>query len=432
MSKPLNPWSSDDEKEHYPSVLEWWCTEGFITDSKNRHKWSYKGSFSEWCTKEKHHGSTYDFTLFNLHNKTHLSQYIRDNTTKLDVTFDDKGTIITHWDTSFLTGRYPVYSLRYENIENHLTLELDYQACTFPHWITQDITGGYLPMGLGFYRYGFIPRNTIQGTLTIEDKSYSVDGIGYYEHVWGDFSYKNPLSNLSYLKKSLSIYQKLIGWWISNHQPRIPDTIKFYSENNPLGYDWIWGILDNGWSFFLGNILFWIAEGPIFGTLILTKDGKHYKEFCDVSYKYSSIQQSDHYDFVYPTGIDIIARNDQETLSMHCEMTMKAREFVTPLHQNRWMAFVICEAPGTITGIHTKKNQQTILKGDCKIEPQRQVSQKGHNEISFDFIKPPRGIGIQVTLDSHYLKKYLNASVIFTPFPQWHMKIKRKLPIEPI
>jgi hypothetical protein len=375
---------------------------------------------------DKHHGSTYDFTLFDLNKKTHLSTYQRDDTKKLDVSINEQGSIKTAFHSSYLTGRYPTYTMRYENVDQKMMLELDYQAQAFPHWITQDITGGYLPMGLGFYRYGFIPRNTIQGTLTMMEESFPVNGIGYYEHVWGDFSYKNPLSNLSFLKKSLFIYQKLIGWWLYHHQPRIPDTLKFYSENNPLGYDWVWGVLDNGWSFFLGNILFWVAEGPIFGTLILTKDGKHYKEFCNVSYSYTSIQRSENYDFVYPTGIDIIAQSDQETLTLHCEMNMKAREFITPLHQKKWIAFVICEAPGTVHGTYSRSDQKITLSGDCKIEPQRQVSRNGHNEVSIEFVKPPSGVGIKVRMDSPYLNKYFEAGLVFTPYPHVNMSLKKR------
>jgi hypothetical protein len=426
MSQSLNPWSADDEQEHYPSVLEWWCTEGFISDINKKNIWSFKGSFTEWCTMEKHHGSTYDFTLFDLNKRTHFSQYLRDDTKKLEVKNDKYGIIKTSYGSSYLTGRYPKYSIRYENTDHDILLELDYQSQAYPHWITQDITGGYLPMGLGFYRYGFIPRNTIQGTLTIQDESFPVNGTGYYEHVWGDFSYKNPSSNMSFLKKSLSIYQKLIGWWIYHHQPRIPDNLKFYSENNPLGYDWVWGVLDNGWSFFLGNILFWIAEGPIFGTLILTKDGKHYKEFCDVSYSYTSIQRSEHYDFVFPTGIDIVARNNQEKITFPCEMHMIARALIATLHQKKWIAFVICEAPGTVRGTYTQSDQHLLLSGDCKIEPQRQVSRNGHNEIALKFVKPPKGVGIQVLFDSEYLKKYLDASLIFTPIPKWKVIMKKK------
>jgi hypothetical protein len=425
MSQHINPWSPDDEKEHYPSVLEWWCTEGFINDEAKEKTWCFKGSFSEWCTKDKKHGSTFDFTLFDPDTKKHFSSYIRNDKNKLDIKYEKQDKICIRFDKSFLSGSYPSYNVRFENIKDQIILELDYNTKALPHWITQEITGGYLPMGFGFYRYGFIPRNTIQGTLQLQDKSITVHGTGYYEHVWGDFSYKNPLSDLSYLIKSISIYQKLVAWWIYHHQPKIPNKLKFYSENNPLGYDWIWGILDNGWSFFLGNILFWVAEGPMFGTLILTKDGKKYQEFCDVCFKYKNLEPSKHFDFVYPTCIEIIAKHNQEILTLNCEMTMPCREFITPLYQKNWIAFVICEAPGKVSGVYTSDSEHITLNGKCKIEPQRQVSVRGHNELLIDIIKPPEGVGINIELASNFLKKQIKASLIFQPRPQWLLKIKK-------
>ncbi|OYT28178.1 hypothetical protein B6U98_05440 [Thermoplasmatales archaeon ex4572_165] len=425
MNEPLNPWTSDDEKEHYPSVLEWWCTEGFFKCKKTGKTWSFKGSFSEWCTAGNVHGSTYDFTLFDPEKKKYFSSYIRTDEEKLDISYDEENKIITRFNNAFLTGIYPNYKMRYENIKDDIVLELRYHSESLPHWITQDITGGYLPMGMGFYRYGFIPRNTIDGTLSIKDHEFSVKGTGYYEHVWGDFSYKNPLANLSFLKKSVPIYQKLIAWWIHNHNPKIPNKIRFLSENNPLGYDWLWGILDNGWSFFLGNILFWVSEGPIFGTLILTKDGKHYHEFCDVTYQYKKLEQSKNFDFVYPTDIIINARDKNEKLTLNCKMIMPCREFVTLLNQKKWLAFVICEAPGKITGSYQNDQGKINLSGLCKFEPQRQISNYGHNELSIDFIKPPKGVGIKINLESHFLNKRICSKLCFDPYPKIRFSSKK-------
>jgi hypothetical protein len=418
MQKYGNPWTSDDEKEHDSSVLEWWCTEGFLHAPQLGKTWSFKGSFTKWCTIEKRIGSSYDFTLFDYELKKYFSATSRCDGEKLDVSYDADKRIITRFNNAFLTGSYPFYRGCYENQEDHITLELEYHSESLPHWITQDITGGYLPMGFGFYRYGFIPRNRIHGVLSLQDVSIEVQGTGYYEHVWGDFSYKKPLLNLSFMKKSLSIYQKLMAWWISNHRPHIPNSIKFLSENNPLGYDWMWAVLDNGWSLFLGNILFWVSEGPIFGTLILTKDGKQYQEFCNVSFKYGKLAKSKHFDFVYPTCMEITAKGGDERLTLHCEMILPCREFVTPLDQRKWLAFVICEAPGTIAGVYRNKEQKIALKGTCKMEPQRQISIYGHNALSIDVIKPPKGVGLIVELESHYLNKKIRSMCCFNPFPK--------------
>jgi hypothetical protein len=428
MNQSMNPWSSDDEREHYPSVLEWWCAEGFFHSLTNEKRWCFKGSFTEWCTRSKEIGSTYDFTLFDLEKKKYYSFFLRNDTEKLAVSYDSDGKICVRFNHALLTGSYPRYSMNFENPSDQVFLELQFESESLPHWIAQDITSGYLPMGFGFFRYGFIPRNNLRGRLTVNEDVESVKGTGYYEHVWGDFSYKNPLSDFSLLKKSLSIYQKLMAWWIHHHSLRIPDSLKFFSENNPFGYDWVWGVLENGWSFFFGNILFWIAEGPVFGTLILTKDGENYQEFCNVSFKYKKLEQSNNYDFVYPSALEIIAKNDHEVIQFTCEMMLPCREFVTALNQKRWVAFVICEAPGRVTGTYSNKDGDIRFSGSCKIEPQRQISVFGHNALSIDVMKPPNGVGIRLDFSSHFLNKRLVSQLCFRPFPSFkffHEKMKK-------
>jgi len=425
MKKNLNPWTENDEKEHYPSVIEWWCAEGFFESNKEK-KYNFKGSFTEWFTKEKEIGSTIDFTLFDLDKKEHISFYKRSDKNKLITKYDkNKGQKI-EYEKSYLQGRFPNYEMSFYNPKNDIKLNLSYNSKFYPHWITQDITGGYLPMGFGFYRYGFIPRLDIKGILKIKNKSYEVEGFGYYEHVWGDFSYKNPLGDLSFLKKSLKIYSKLTGWWIHNHKLKIPNKIKFSSENNPLGYDWVWAVFDNGWSIYLGNILFWVSEGPVFGTLVFTKDGERYTEFCDVSYKYKKLQKSKNFDFIYPSEIEVIAKKGNEKLSLNFKSTMDSREFVNPLNQKKWIAFVICESPGVVKGYYQNNNEKINLYGNCKLEPQRQISIYGHNVLSFEFLKPPKGVGIKIDFNSHHFKKRIKANLKLAPKPKIRFSVKKK------
>ena len=71
---------------------------------------------------------------------------------------------------------------------------------------------------------------------------------------------------------------KLLRWWIKNQKNKITKSIQFSTCNRPPGYDWSWAVLDNGWSLFYGNIIFWITEGPAAGILIFSKDGKTYNE----------------------------------------------------------------------------------------------------------------------------------------------------------
>jgi hypothetical protein len=60
--------------------------------------------------------------------------------------------------------------------KNDIKINLSYQSQAHPHWIAQDVTNGWLPMGFGFYRYSFIPNNIITGTLEIKGKKYKIEG----------------------------------------------------------------------------------------------------------------------------------------------------------------------------------------------------------------------------------------------------------------
>ena len=117
--------------------------------------------------------------------------------------------------------------MKIKNKKKNIELQLKYHAESLPYWVAQQITDGHLPMGLGSYRYGFIPDGNLSGTIRIDEKKYTVEGKGYYEHVWGNFSYTNPFRNISEYKKTLSTYAKLIGRQIVGSKVKIPKSIAF-------------------------------------------------------------------------------------------------------------------------------------------------------------------------------------------------------------
>ena len=66
LIKPVNPWTYDDEKEHFLSIVEWWCIESFIKTIEDNKKWSLKASIRKWCDKDlPESGTTFDFALLN-------------------------------------------------------------------------------------------------------------------------------------------------------------------------------------------------------------------------------------------------------------------------------------------------------------------------------------------------------------------------------
>ncbi len=408
-----NPWSAEDEREHFPTVMEWWASEIFFTTLDNKKNWSFKGSFTEWLKLSKQTGSSFIFTIFDLDDNKDISHYSRKETEKLD---SKKDNFEVHYNDSFMKGRYPKYDFFFRDPEHEISLDFSYKAKALPHWIAQDVTNGWLPMNFGFFRYGFVPNGTITGNIKIGNKTSPIKGTGYFEHVWGNISYTSPLLYASGIKKTISNYAKLILWWLASRKPEIPKSLKFSTENNPMGYDWAWAVLDNGWSLFYGNILLWIMKGPVAGTVILTKDGKNYTEFANGHFEYKKIKYIKEYDFFYPTEISLTVKNDFEILQLDLCMTVDANEFLLKLTDKK-NAFFICEGPGKVNGYYTDGEKRINLKGFCKLEPQRQVSRFGHNSLEIELTTPPEGLGVDVKCISHYFKKQIESSIHVVPKP---------------
>jgi hypothetical protein len=188
----LNPWTKEDEMEHFPSVMEWWAAEAFFQTLEDKKKWSLKVAFTEWFEQPEKIGFISNMTLFNHNAGTYTVHYIRDDTKKLDSETD---RFFIRQNDSFMKGAFPKYTMRFVDTRRDIVINFSYRSDSFPHWISQEVTNGWLPMGLGFYRYGFIPKNSLSGAMKIKEKTFTIKGIGYFEHVWGDFDYDKPLAN---------------------------------------------------------------------------------------------------------------------------------------------------------------------------------------------------------------------------------------------
>jgi len=418
-----NPWTPEDEREHPRSILEWWCLISFIKSIEDNKRWGLKIAFSEWNKNKNEQGSILNFDLYDKENDKHFIYYLRDESNRLKAA---KDSFYISYGDSFAKGVYPHYEMYINDKKNNIKIDIEFNAESLPRWIAQDATSGQLPLGLGFYRYGFIPKVAISGKMVMNGSTYNLDGKGYYEHAWGDMWYDNPLSSFSGIKKTITIYLKLISWWLHNNKIRIPKSLMFSTENNPFGYDWAWALLDNGWSVYYGNIMFWVMEGPAAGTLILSKDGKKYEEFCNIHFRYNKTHPSKKHDFYYPTDLEITATKGKEKLHLRFTMTSDTREYLSRfIGGSYWLGFVICEAPGIVKGYYFDGEKKTKLSGICKIEPQRQISVIGHNSLKIDFQKPPAGVGISFDLDSHYLRKKIFAQIQLAPRPKIKLNIKK-------
>jgi hypothetical protein len=417
-----NPWTTADERSHDFSTQEWWCVESFFKTIENKKEWSIRAYFWECEKKSKKKSSIFDFSLFDLTKGKHVIYHARRSTLleKLNDRFDIR------YEDSFIRGKYPNYEMYFNDIKNNIILKINYHADALPHWVAKEATNGWLPMGFGFYRYGFIPKNIITGTIQINKKTYNLKGQGYFEHVWGDFLYRNPIGITFSLKQTILTYAKLIRWWHQNNKIRLPKSIMLSTENNPLGNDWVWALFENGWTVFYGNILFWIMEGPATGILILSKNGRNYTEFGNIWFKYKKTRNSKEFDYIYPSNIELIAQKDKEKLHLCFKMTSESREFIERFSDDKhWLGLVVNESPGKVEGYYYDGNKKIKLNGFCKIEPHRQISRFGHNTLKVDFIFPPNGVGINTELISNYFKKKINMSISFDLIPHIRFRIQK-------
>jgi len=412
-----------DEIKHSSSNLEWWSMIGFFTSKEDKKHWNVKATLSEGFVDSKHFDSLSNVALFNEETNHYYDYLLRKRDYKLQ---SNQDKFDVRQDETYMKGTYPSYEAHIKDPENDIEIDMTLQAESHPCWVAREATDGWLPMGLGFFRYWFIPKNKISGTLKKQGKISNIEGTGYFEHVWGSFSYRNPLSLRTGFKKTISIYLRLIIWWLQNQKPHIPSSLMWSTENNPLGFDWAWAVLDNGWMIYYGNFLCWFMEGPATGLLILSKDGQNYTEFSAINFHYTKTKLAKSYDFIYPTEFEITAFHKNEKIHLRFTMTAECREYISRFPKGKhWLGFVTVEAPGTVVGYYENNGEKTPLSGKCKIEPQRQASIIGHNSLRIDIIKPPHGVGISTEIDSHYLGKKMNIHLQLIPKPTLHFACKR-------
>ena len=101
MSKDKNPWTPEDEREHYPSVMEWWAVESFLKTIEDDKRWSFKAVFTEWLTDTKENGSLLNLTLLDMSKNKHYTCYLRSDKKKLE-TIKDKFDV--RYNYNFIKG----------------------------------------------------------------------------------------------------------------------------------------------------------------------------------------------------------------------------------------------------------------------------------------------------------------------------------------
>lgn len=382
-------WSGEFDARH-KCIREWWNVDAFIKSDKN-----YSITMSFEYEKETPASNLF-FTLFDWDEKIvyNLSSYNDDIST---LKCSEKNFLNLTYKNSWMRGKYPFYSLHLES--RGVVLEMEITAEAEPKFVVEE-EGGVLPMGFGYYKYMFIPKCKARGTLSINNSLEYFEGVAYYEHVWGNWSYHNPLKG-----NSLKHYFELAEWWWKNKNISFESLT--ISSNNPFGYDWCWASFDNGWSLFYGVIPFWIEEIP-FGVIYLY-DGKNIVEFGTTKYEY---RNGTFCNGAYiPNEISFFAEGDGK-LKLTMEMKNKPHIYEDKLNSFYWKKLILYECPGFINGFYEKNGEKISLSGKCEIEIERQVSIFGYNMLKIN----PYSNGFELIFLSYIMNIFITLELFFNPF----------------
>jgi len=418
------------EKEYFPCGKEWWCIIGFFTTVEDNKKWCFKVDLSQSMGRDKTIWSFNTITFYNLENKRSYNYIIGTDTSKLE---SKKEKFHIGYDKTYVEGTYPDYKMKFVDPRNEIDLDITYHAESIPYWVAEQITDGWLPWGLGYLRYGYIPKNKIKGKFNIKGKKFTIKGEGYFDHVWGDFAFYYLSSAKKSTRKTLSTYGNLIGSWITSQSLKLPFSIELSTNNRPPGYDWAWALLDNGWNIFLGNLTFFIAEGLGTGQLILSKDGITYDEFSDIRFKYKKMKYLKEFDFYYPTEMVLDAKKGKEKLHLHIKDVIESRYDITdaPNHEDIF-GFLISQVPSTISGYYLNGNEKTDINGISWLETYRLLKTSGHNSFKINFNVSKNRFAFFSSLDSIYFKKKMDFTFQLLPKLKLkaHFKRLNKAPLK--
>jgi len=288
-----------------------------------------------------------------------------------NISFNENKLFASYYNSS-MEGVYPNYYISLQESQEGFGLNVDLNAISDYHWALQDSSKGYFPWWLrGLARYVFIPVLNVNGSIIINSKKINVSGVGYFEHAWGNFSYLlNPEHRN--LKQTINYFHKtwLVAKWFINEQ-KFPYTDKReYSRESFLGYDWIWGVSDNGWSVW-GNIfhLFdFITKGPSLGILTVSPDGKTFWEFGDIDLEYANWYYIEEADMYIPLDLKLFARKDDKmvvlNLSTNCT-PWESHVFIPDSPVS--CGFIGAMTASIMTGYYRDSEQNVSLNGYCNL-----------------------------------------------------------------
>jgi predicted secreted hydrolase len=257
--------SPEDEGVHFNDLQtsrEWWYFNAIFTDSTSQLKdWAVAVSFNHMARGDLFGTNKPDLLIVSILgnnsetyggmvNKEHHLGILREGTL-----IASSPGVKVEFEDCWAEGTYPHWHVHVQNADidngHDITIDLDFTAQSLPVWAlgshviekSDSEVANYVFLGC-----------TVSGTITIDEKSFSVKGTGSHEHSWTP----NAIRKL------------FIGGW-----------------------DWFTLTLDNGWEIYIANYLpspqaisGALSSLDPFGTLLISLDhGATITELKDVNLK---------------------------------------------------------------------------------------------------------------------------------------------------
>jgi hypothetical protein len=401
-----NPWTPEDEGDHYPCGYELWWIYAVLKLEEGRY-WDVAMCFEYWMNKTKE-GYEGGLSFYRIQHFDRLTKKCYDNLHPDNfpgpLRLSKNELNLTYYNNT-MRGLYPDYHFHGEDDVNNITFDIECHATSIPHWVLSEGTNGILPWGFsGTFKYGIIPSLDVKGTITINGRLYTnVTGVGYFEHEFGYIDLINGFKppSLQVFVDTLRLYFSSAKWWLNEITKNKIEPYFFYnvSNDNLFGWDWIWAIFDNGWSMtYFKATIFGVVEGLTIGLIHFTQDGEKYWEIGSIYTEYRRVLYDEIADIYIPLEMKMVAYEGD----MKLHLLFKATTDMTKGYaEDKLCCYVYA---GEVEGYFYDGENNVTLKGFCSINPARYMTRSRHTSLDINLALPPHGLGISTRIVSHGLE----------------------------
>ncbi|MCJ7572105.1 MAG: hypothetical protein MUO82_09570, partial [Candidatus Thermoplasmatota archaeon] len=268
-----------DEGAHKSSRREWWYFNVFFNEpGSDLTNWSMIVSFNKMASNDIRFLKRDNLFVILYDNNNESYNYCSLDKQRSVLQADGPGVDVT-FENSWAKGEYPNWHIHTENMENGFIADLDFTADFLPIWVIGRSPN--LPYAKDFAGNYYIPRCEVKGNITFKGNSYSVNGIGYHDHVWETLT-RRIITN---------------GWeWLNIH-------------------------FDNGWEIYLSKFNFRTLFNWYAAALILSPDNRNMVEFNKFSVEYIETAAPQELPLMkHPLKIRVMATKDDMILNMDIEI----------------------------------------------------------------------------------------------------------------